>query len=250
MNPLENFHKNNIRLCFNRAALTYDQGSYPQQIIGNNLIGLICKYLTSYNTIIDLGCGTGIITEQLARCIHYKFFYAIDISEQLILHAQSRLLPRGINVFTQDFDQLNFPDILFDLVFSNMALHWSGDILSSLQRINHSLAPNGIIACTIPLTGTFAELPSTSRNEFISLAELQKQLHTSGLTLLECYSEQFTFAYSSRLNALKSIQATGANYLFNRKNKSLANKSPMPSAPHKLSYNIGYFIARKIHHVS
>jgi malonyl-CoA O-methyltransferase len=250
MNQLESFHKNHIRLCFNRAAATYDQGSYPQQIIGSNLINLICKYITASNAIIDLGCGTGLITEQLARRINYNLFYAIDISEQLILHANTRLQPRGINVFTQDFDQLNFTDILFDLVFSNMALHWSGDFVPNLQNINRSLTLNGMIACTIPLEGTFAELGASSRNEFLAFAQLQEQLIANGFELLECFTDQLTFAYSSKLTALKSIQATGANYIFKRTNKSLAITPQIKSKQHKLSYNIGYFIARKIHHVT
>jgi malonyl-CoA O-methyltransferase len=250
MNQLEDFHKNNIRQCFNRAALTYDQGSYPQQIIGNNLINFICKYLTTFNTVIDLGCGTGLITEQLARCIHYQNFYAIDISEQLIFHAKPRLLPRGINVLTHDFDQLNFTDILFDLVFSNMALHWSSDFSTNLQKLNRSLSSNGILACTVPLAGTFTELVATSRNDFIQFTVLQEQLIASGFELLEAVNDTITFSYSSKLNALRSIQATGANYLFNRGNKSLASSPQVKSLENKLSYNIGYFIARKIHHVT
>ncbi len=249
MNSTENFHKNKIRRCFNRAALTYDQRSYPQQMIGDNLINLLGKYISASESIIDLGCGSGLVTELLARRLSYKNFYAIDISDQLIAQADSRLHARDIQTFHKDFENFNFKNRLFNLVFSNMSLHWSRNLQKNLLTINNNMASNGIIAFTIPLDGTFTELACASRNNFHRYQDILNHLADAGFEPLSCFHESLTFIYSSWITALKSIKATGANYVFNREKKSLTGSLSLSNKPN-LSYHIGYFIGRKIYNVT
>jgi malonyl-CoA O-methyltransferase len=199
------FHKNKIRQCFNRAAATYDQRSYPQQMIGNNLINLVGKYLSNSATVIDLGCGSGIVTEQLALRLRYQAFHAIDLSDQLISLAHTRLNPLAIQTSQQDFENLNFQSNLFNLVFSNMSLHWVHEFYQMLLNINNAMAKDGMLAFTVPLPGTFTELDSTSRNPFYQFEDLRSHLFNAGFELIECFQETLMFGYGSRLKALISI---------------------------------------------
>lgn len=256
----DNDHKYKIQQSFNRASLTYDEYSYPQQMIGCKFIHLIRQYLSECESIIDLGCGSGIVTEQLAQALKYKQFYAIDIADQLINRAKKRLTSYPVEYFQDDFENLSFKNNLFSLIFSNMALQWSPTLYTTLQYIREFMPSNGLLAFTIPLAGTFSELVSASRNHFYSLETIQLYLMNAGYEPLHCDKQSLTIAFDSWIKALRSIKATGANYLFKRKNKSLSGKGLLSgngSAHHgqhltkikSLSYHVGYFIARKNPHV-
>ena len=246
-NTRENSNLNKIRRCFNRASPTYDQYSYPQQIIGSHLISSLSKYLSSIDSVIDIGCGSGIITAQLAAMLKCENFYAVDISDELIAQAKKRLKPYCIQFINADFDSLVLNDGLFQLGFSNMALHWSGDFCNTLLLINRMIADNGILAFTIPMDGTFSEL--ASKNNFFTFEDIKLSLINSGFELLEYFDESLTFGFDSWIKALKSIKATGANYVFNRNTKSLANNTHHFRELSSLTYKTGYFIARKKYHV-
>lgn len=251
MNELNDHHKNKIRRCFNRSALTYNQHSQVQQISGSKLVDHLYKYTREFESVIDLGCGSGIVTEQLAYKINYKKFYAIDIADKLIHQAKARLSSYPIYFYNADFEYLPFEDKSFDLMFSNMSLHWSTELFNTLLIINKKTLDQGWIAFTLPLCGTFSELTSSSRNNFYQLNDIYSFLILSGFEPLVSVNEKLTLHFDSWVNALKSIKATGANYVFNNVKKSLSNAEAKRNFTQIkcLSYQVGYFIARKNYHV-
>lgn len=250
------WYKNKIRQCFNRSALTYDQYSYPQQMIGAKLLDHVCGYIKQAELIADLGCGTGLITKQLISILNFKKLYALDISDEFIHIANKRLSYNNVFICHDDFDNLTQYNQLFNLVFSNMALHWSDDIYKTLLFINKNMVVNGMIVFTIPLEGTFCELASSSRNHFYKLDDISIHLVNLGFELIKCFEETFIFGFNSWIKAIKSVKATGANYLFHRGKNNLANnvfsnsnfhlKNNFIQSP-SLTYQVGYLIGKKQH---
>ena len=90
----------------------------------------------SGESILDLGCGDGVLTRQLAdlgcRVI------GVDASENLIAAAQNR----NVDARVMDGQQLAF-DTEFDAVFSNAALHWMLDSNAVLAGVWRALRPGG-----------------------------------------------------------------------------------------------------------
>lgn len=72
---------------YDQIAAVYDQ------VIGNRdkdvatILGLIRREMPDAQSVIDIGCGTGAITEQIAR--HYRVT-GVDISDEMIQQAQKR----------------------------------------------------------------------------------------------------------------------------------------------------------------
>lgn len=240
-------HKEKIQRCFDKAVNTYDLFSYPQQMIGHQLVEKLTKFQKSAYSIVDLGCGTGSVTKILADSMNYYHFSAIDLSESFILKAIDRLKPYKIACFKQDFENMK---AIFsaDLVFSNMALHWSSDISSLFCNVNKILKPAGIFAFTIPVHGTFHEL-NTSKNDFFSHEDVLSKIGVAGFDIIESEEDSIVIGFNSWLSALRSIKATGANYLFKKEKRSLKKVLPFSGAP-SLTYTTGYFIARKRANVS
>jgi malonyl-CoA O-methyltransferase len=245
---------NKIQHCFNRAASTYDQYSYPQQMIGNKLIELVLKHRSSADYIMDLGCGSGIITETLIQKLKNKITFALDMSEGLLKKAKNRLAHLNIQFYKYNFDHLKIKKQTLDLIFSNLALHWSMNFHNILRLVNHGLRDNGLFAFTVPLEDTFIELTAFSKNTFLKKEEVFDGIKQAGFLPLECEHDTLIFHFDSVLEAIRSIKATGSNGLFARKNKGLSNSSfckkqysqIMLKKPVTLTYEIGYFVGKKV----
>lgn len=234
---------NNIRRCFNKASGTYDEYSLTQQKVGANLIETLGLYTQTMENIIDLGCGSGIVTEQLALQYRYNEFYAIDIADQLLLLANKRLTKYKILTLEQDFDNLMNKE--FNLMFANMSLQWSLDIAETIKKIAARLHVNGILAFSIPLSGTFPELINYSRNHYYLAEQIQHYINNAGLECIKHCTEYFYLSFSSTKLALKTIKSVGANCVFQPTCRTLKGKTFLERQDvHALTYHIGYFIAR------
>jgi len=88
--------------------------------------------------ILDLGCGTGHLTNQIARA--GAEIIGIDISEAMISEARS-LYP-NLRFEIANATGFHF-DEPFDAVFSNAAIHWMKDQPAVTQSIWNALKPGG-----------------------------------------------------------------------------------------------------------
>ena len=86
--------------------------------------------------ILDLGCGDGALTEQLAR-IGCEVI-GVDSSLEQIAAATVR----GLNAVVADGQGFNFGRT-FDAVFSNAALHWMREPDRVLRCVHRALKPDG-----------------------------------------------------------------------------------------------------------
>lgn len=246
--------KENIRSRFNRAALTYDAHAVIQPDIGKKLIALLNQYTFKSDFIIDLGCGTGTVTKNLIEKYAYKQFFAIDIADTLLLQAKDKLALYDINIHSNDFESFSYDGILFDLIFSNMALHWSSNLQNTFNHIAQQSSHHGIIAFSLPLTGTLTELETLSINAFYSSKSVLKLLKNAGLKILETHYASYVLPFDSWIAALKSIKGIGANYILQQNHASLRGKglsnrllvtlSEINTAI-TLTYQVGFFIVRK-----
>ena len=96
--------------------------------------------------VIDLGCGTGELTSQLADALPDSDLTGLDSSSQMLDKAASFSRP-GL-VFTQG-DQSQLTDS-WNLIFSNAALQWSENHTELIPALFNRLNPGGQIAVQIP----------------------------------------------------------------------------------------------------
>jgi malonyl-CoA O-methyltransferase len=234
--------KNAIRDSFNKAMSTYDEYCDLQWRVGNRLLGKIEFNLNPLPTLLDLGCGTGLITERVAQKIPHQTFDAIDIADQLLLKARQRLSPLGVSVHERNFDSLN-SEKKYDIIFSNLSLHWSNGFNTLLGKLRNSLSPKGTLAFTVPLLGTFSELQSlAAMNHFLEFSYVEQQLKRVGYTIKVAQSEKITLHFKTTRSTLESIKYTGTNCVFERKKPGLYGKTLLSQPIHSLTYVIGYFI--------
>ena len=111
--------------------------------------------------ILDIGCGDGRLTAQLAERVPGGSVLGIDASSAMIDGARKH--ERANLSFTViDAAQLPFVE-QFDLIFSNAALHWLDDHRSLLSLMERALKPGGKVRVSFGAEGNCVNLIGTLR---------------------------------------------------------------------------------------
>jgi trans-aconitate 2-methyltransferase len=96
--------------------------------------------------VIDLGCGTGNLTRELADKLPNSHVTGLDSSPQMLVQAASLSAP---DLIFKEGDQSTLTGE-WDLIFSNAALHWSENHTELIPYLFDKLKPGGQIAVQIP----------------------------------------------------------------------------------------------------
>ena len=151
-----------------------------------NLLELLSP--KSGERILDLGCGTGQLTEQISRS--GTKIMGIDSSQNMIEKARQNYPDLHFNVA----DARNFQvDRSFDAVFSNATLHWVPEADAVIDRIYQSLKAGGrfvaefggkgnVQAITTALSQALREIGITQHNPwyFPSIGDYASKLEKRG----------------------------------------------------------------------
>ncbi len=147
---------------FDAAAATYDKHSAIQWSVARRLLWEIEKG-PAPKRILEIGCGTGLLTEQLRERFPAAEVHALDISAAMVAHARTRW--RGaarVRWHVGDVRRYQ-PAGKFDLIVSSCALHWVEPLAPVFRHIVRWLAPRGRCFAAIMLRGTLAELHAARR---------------------------------------------------------------------------------------
>jgi ubiquinone/menaquinone biosynthesis C-methylase UbiE len=93
--------------------------------------------------VLEIGCGTGQLTERLA-CSGFRVT-AIDIGPSMITAARRRLTGADVSFLATSFEDLVAADASFDLVISSAAFHWI-DPEVAFSKSARLLRPGGWLA--------------------------------------------------------------------------------------------------------
>ena len=96
--------------------------------------------------VIDLGCGTGELTRQLADTLPNSHVTGLDSSPQMLDKAASLSTPK---LLFEQGDQATLTGT-WDLIFSNAALQWSENHTELIPYLFQYLNPGGQIAVQVP----------------------------------------------------------------------------------------------------
>ncbi|MEM9174164.1 MAG: class I SAM-dependent methyltransferase [Myxococcota bacterium] len=132
--------------------------------------------------ILDIGCGTGQLTERFARELPDSRVVGCDFSDGMLRRAKARTGPRWVRA---EASRLPFPDAAFDAVVTTEAFHWFPDQRAAAREIGRVLKPGGRLVAS----GIYALCPALARSSALgarlSGQSLRWPTRSSMRTLLE-----------------------------------------------------------------
>jgi malonyl-CoA O-methyltransferase len=149
-----------IRQAFD-AASRYDEHAGLQRRVATGLADRIAGLpLAPRPRILEIGCGTGFLTEAAMPAIADGNWLVTDIAPAMVARCRTRIGEgRAVRFATLDGERPLPPEGVdpFDLICSSLAVQWFGDLAAGLSRLFALLAPGGWLAVTTLADGTFAE---------------------------------------------------------------------------------------------
>lgn len=118
-------------------AMSGDKDTYAQ------IMNRMKKKLDRNMAVLELACGTGILSVQLAGSV--KMLEATDFSEEMIKQAKRKCHSSRLHFSVQDATSLPYAPKTFDAVVISNALHIMPEPEKALAEIRRVLKPGGIL---------------------------------------------------------------------------------------------------------
>jgi ubiquinone/menaquinone biosynthesis C-methylase UbiE len=98
--------------------------------------------------LLDIGCGPGTLTVDLARRVSGGRVVGVDRSDEVLAQASAHASTNGVHVEFRKGDVygLDFPDSSFDIVHAHQVLQHLTDPVGALREMRRVVRPGGVVA--------------------------------------------------------------------------------------------------------
>jgi len=204
--------------AFSKAACHYDRFSALQKDIGLELLEKIfCK---EYQHILDIGMGTGWLTEKCGQKFPRAKTTGLDYAPGMVECAKKRNIDVVLEADAQD---LPFQEEAFDLIISNCVYQWIEDIPKAFCESARVLKKDGdfFFSCFGPATlkelrdafhqNTPQEQGLFHHWDLLAAEKIEEALNYSGFQDVDVYSEIRREKFPDVLSLIQWLKSIGAN---------------------------------------
>lgn len=219
------FDRSAVRRHRDRAARVGGDSEFLFAEVAERLADRLADIKRSFPVALELGSRGG----HLHRCLEGRGGIATLLQSDLspAMHRDGA----GYRVVA-DEEFLPFAEGTFDLVMSNLALHWVNDLPGTLIQINRCLKPDGLLLATLFGGDTLAELRqalleaeadleggvSPRVSPFVDVRDAGGLLQRAGFALPVADSETITVTYDDPMKLMRDLRAMGeSNALTDRR---------------------------------
>ena len=241
-----------VRRQFDRRARQLGQADFVHREIERRMLERLDWVRQAPRTMLDCGCGRGEGLMALGQRYPLADQTGVDLSTGMIRQARLRLAPDHAfggsgragswrdwfaaigwrrerktapvqpaplpKLLVADIQMLPFADSSFDLIWSNLVLHWCPDPGAAMAQWGRVLRAEGLLMFSTYGVDTLKELRAmglpTAR--FPDLHDLGDALLHSGFVDPVMDMEQLTLTWSATSDALRDLRTLGGNALLGR----------------------------------
>ncbi|MFT8789804.1 dethiobiotin synthase [Komagataeibacter saccharivorans] len=234
------------------AARDYDQAARVQRIAAGELarrIARSCAHAAPLR-ILEIGCGTGLLTLELLRLFPDAHITATDIAPGMLARLAARIPDRErLTLHRMDAEQ---PDLTgpFDLICSSLAMQWFENRARTLDLLASLLAPGGQMAFATLCAGSFRQWRDAYARAGVTcpvpsyppLATLHDEWPLSGAGLWQ--EAEIVDSPASPLEFVRELAAIGASHTDHPPATGSQLRRVLAAAhsndPFAVSYHVGY----------
>lgn len=254
------------------AAADYDVVATPHVRWGTNVVNRLVASLESNGSldtpelrILEAGCGTGKVMQQLLESLPHAQVTGVDASEQMLEQAALRLAPYGERASLLHhnlMEKLPF-ESWFHGVLSVATFHWITDHVTLFSNLSSALVPGGSMVAQWGGAGNIASVMATlaSLGEawpgpwlFAGTKETIRRLENAGFEEIDAWLEEDPVTFENRDELASFLQTVvlGAHLerLDPSKREPFARKVAMAMPEPVVDYVRLNVVARKSLHAS
>lgn len=213
--------KQEIRQQFGKAVSSYDKNADLQRQIADRLIASLepWKAIIPEGPIIELGCGTGFVTEGLAKLYSDRQIEVTDLSENMVECCRQKFSDTSHLAFSQlDAEYPPHEAPHYALTVSGFTAQWFDDPALALGRWVQATKPGGLLLISFPGNESFPRwkkycrelgLPYTG-NTLPDVEEVVIKMSVEP-SQVDYYEDTVTETFDSALDFFRSLKNIGAS---------------------------------------
>jgi len=181
-----------------------------------NSAAYLLPHLQPHMHLLDVGCGPGTITTDLAKLVPQGRAVGIEPVAEPLEYARSFAWTAGVpnvHFMIGDANEIPFPDAAFDIAHSHQVLQHVKDPVKILKELKRVTKPGGFVASSVSDWGGFVVYPSVEgMDDFLELfpkvskftggeqeggRRLRSWAHDAGFEWKDITSSASTWCYST-----------------------------------------------------
>jgi len=210
---------NPVARRFSRAASTYDQGAGLHRHVAARLLELLPEAdQVGRGRILEVGCGTGVLTGLIRQRYPDASLCVMDVAEGMVSCVRERWGDDPAMEYVIS-DVRDFKTARpFDLIVSSSALHWAEPLGKTMAMLKAALVPGGGLYAALMVDGTLAELHGLRRQiapgkmpvgRLPTRDEVISAVEQAGFDLVSRKAEAIQAQYHSADDFFDTIHAQG-----------------------------------------
>ncbi|WP_298771308.1 methyltransferase domain-containing protein [uncultured Shewanella sp.] len=150
---------------FNASSENYQSNAIAQRRAFDKTFSLLKQRVKSNSSILDLGCGPGTFTRQLADMTHAEVI-GVDISAQMIEKASKTHQKANLFFKQQDIERLDTHHKK-DVIFANSSLYYIKNRVSCYEKIAATLTAKGVFIAQLAYGPDFTTCFAKALNKLL-----------------------------------------------------------------------------------
>lgn len=222
-----------VKRSFGRAAQGYDRVAGLQRTMAENLLSRLDYIRIQPKTILDVGAGTGWLSEQLGKKYPKARVLALDIAQPMLQQARRRgRWLRRIPCLCARTEAIPLADASLDMLISNAMLQWCAQPQQVFAEWLRVLRPGGLLLFTSFGPQTLEELAAAwvqvdslpHVHEFLDMQLLGDALMGGGWENPVLDRDLYGFHYPDLRRLMQDIKALGAGNALAGRRRGLTGK--------------------------
>lgn len=204
--------KAEIRHRFRKSVESYDDHAYAQKAIIRRLMSLLDTYVPVVSgSILEAGCGTGLLTERLTEKYGNGNLFVNDLVDVLCAKTATRCHLSPEHCMVGDIEQINIKE-RFDLIVSASTFQWLACPAETFARLSDCLRLGGKMVFSTFGRDNCKELKLLTGTglTYYSLAEMTELLSPC-LEVVYAEEDYCVLEFEQPLEVLRHVKNTGVN---------------------------------------